>query len=305
MGKKNVTGNLALTGYEDIFQPTMTPATNVTGETIIHIPLAELHPPDFHPFQVNDDSEMKRLVKNIKQYGVREPGLARSRADGGYELLCGNRRKRASEIAEFTTMPVIIRELDDNSAAIAMVDSNLEQREKLLYSERAWAYRVKLEALNHQGVKSDIPGQLSVEILCEQTGESKNQIFRLVRLTELIVALIDKVDTKQIAFNPAVELSYLSQTEQTAVASMMEMYEVKPSLSQAQRLKKLKQTGTLTAEKIEEVLSEAKKPPKGEPTGLMRFRKFFPPDYAPKQMDAVITSLLEDWHNQQALAACV
>jgi len=303
MGKKNVTGNLALVGYEDIFQPT-TPAITI-GETIVHIPLTELHPPEFHPFQVNDDSEMERLVKNIKQYGVREPGIARSRLDGGYELLCGNRRKRASELAELSTMPVIIRELDDNNAVIAMVDSNLEQREKLLYSERAWAYRVKLEALNHQGVKSDTPGQLSVDILCAQTGESKNQIFRLVRLTELIVALIDKVDAKQLAFNPAVELSYLSQTEQTTVAAMMERYEVKPSLSQAQRLKKLKQAKVLTAEKIEGVLSETKKPPKGEPTGLMRFRKYFPHDYSPKQIDAVITSLLENWYDRQATTACV
>ena len=244
MPKKTGIGNLTLAGYNDLFSSTVSNGTaeltntntdtidskNATthdpnSERITEIPLSELHPPEFHPFQVNDDEAMDRLVKSVKQYGVREPGLARPRADGGYELLCGNRRKRASELSDLLTMPVIIRELDDNSAAIAMVDSNLEQREKLLYSERAWAYRVKLEALNHQGVKSCTPGQLSVDILCEQTGESKNQIFRLVRLTELIVALIDRVDAKQLAFNPAVELSYLSQTEQTTVATMMDMYE--------------------------------------------------------------------------------
>ena len=246
-------------------------------------------------------------MKNIKLYGVREPGLVRPRFDGngnpcGYELLCGNRRRRACELAGVPTLPVIIRELDDDSAAIAMVDSNLEQREKLLLSEKAWAYRVKLEALNHQGKQSEIPGQLSVDILCEQTGESKNQIFRLVRLTELIITLLDKVDAKQIAFNPAVELSYLSQSEQTAVAEAMEHHDIKPSLSQAKRLKKLKQSGELTSEKIDMILSEAKKPPKGEPTGSARFRQYFPPDYSQKQMDDIITSLLKDWKKNQPAA---
>ena len=218
VGKSVLSNNTALAGFGDIFQPTAEPIASVnadpfvaaSGETVVEISLEELHPPEFHPFQVNDDLSMERLIKNIKQYGVREPGLVRPRTGDngnpdGYELLCGNRRKRACELAETPTMPVIIRELDDDSAAIAMVDSNLEQREKLLLSEKAWAYRVKLEALNHQGVKSDIPGQLSVDILAEQTGESKTQIFRLIRLTELIITLLDKVDTKQIAFNPAIE----------------------------------------------------------------------------------------------------
>jgi len=185
------------------------------GERIIEISLEELHPPEFHPFHVNDDEAMERLTLNIKQYGVREPGLVRPRTDGGYELLAGNRRKRACELAELPTMPVIIREMTDSDATIAMVDSNLEQREKLLYSEKAWAYKVKMEALNHNGVKAEMH---SVEVLVAQTGESKNQIFRLIRLTELVCTLLDKVDTKQLAFNPAVELSYLSQAEQTAVA---------------------------------------------------------------------------------------
>ncbi|MCL2815106.1 MAG: ParB/RepB/Spo0J family partition protein, partial [Oscillospiraceae bacterium] len=229
MPKTQTIGNLALAGYNDIFKPTVKPIIITNDNSYVEIPLEELYPPDFHPFQVNDDEAMKRLVRNIKQYGVREPGLARPRAEGGYELLCGNRRKRACELAEIPTLPVIIRELDDDEAAIALVDSNLERRETLLYSERAWAYRVKLEAMNHRGSKSDTQGQLSVDILCEQTGESKNQIFRLVRLTELIAALIDKVDAKQLAFNPAVELSYLSISEQTAIADAMEKHDVKPS----------------------------------------------------------------------------
>ena len=300
MPNKNVSGNLAFAVCTGVTQPTKVTSTakknlNKVSENIVHTPLSELHPPEFHPFQVNDDSEMDRLAKSIKRYGVREPGLVRPHADGGYELLCGNRRKRACEIAGMPTMPVIIRDLDDDSAVIAMVDSNLEQREKILLSEKAWAYKVKLEALNHQGVKSDIPGQLSVDIICEQTGESKTQIFRLVRLTELIVALIDKVDAKQLAFNPAVELSYLSQIEQTAVAEAMEAYEIKPSLSQAKRIRKLSQSKKLTVTKINAILSEIKKPSKNEPKGSVRFRKYFPPDYSQKQMDDVITSLLKEW----------
>ncbi|MCL2775668.1 MAG: ParB/RepB/Spo0J family partition protein [Oscillospiraceae bacterium] len=299
MSKTKITGNLALAGYNDIFSSS-TP--NISGEQITEIPLCELYPPEFHPFQVNDDESMQRLVRSIKKYGVREPGLVRPRANGGYELLCGNRRKRACELAEITTMPVIVRELNDDEAIIALVDSNLERREILLYSEKAWAYRAKLEALNHRGAKSDTLGQLSVDILCEQTGESKNQIFRLARLTELIAALIDKVDVKQLAFNPAVELSYLSISEQTAIAEAMAKYDVKPSLSQAVRLKKMKQDGTLTVEAINSVLSEAKRPPKSETTGAMQFRKYFPPDYSNKQMEAVINDLLRVWQSEQTKA---
>ena len=244
-------------------------------------------------FQVNNDEAMIRLAENIKRYGVREPGLARPRVDGGYELLCGNRRKMACEIAGIPTLPVIIREMDDDSAVICMVDSNLEQREKILLSEKAWAYRMKMEALNHNGIKDDMN---SVDILVEQTGESRNQIFRFVRLTELIAALIDKVDAKQLSFTPAVELSYLSQVEQTAVASAMEKYGAKPSLSQAQRLKKMKQSGELTLEMIDNIVSETKNPPKDEPKGAMRFRKYFPSEYSHKQMETVIIELLKKYY---------
>jgi len=288
MPRNQTMGNLALAGYDEIF--------NVgkihDGERIVEIPLAELYPPDFHPFLVVDDKAMHRLAESVKQYGVREPGLARPRADGGYELLCGNRRKRACELADIPAMPVIIRELDDDSAALVMVDSNLDQREKILPSEKAWAYKIMMEALNHNGVKGE---QHSYEIMVERTGESKNQIFRVIRLTDLIVTLTDKVDAKQLAFNPAVELSYLSQMEQTAVAEAMAAYEIKPSLSQAVRLKKLKQSGKLTTGTIDAILSEAKKPPKSEPNGSMRFRKYFLPDYSQKQMETVIVELLTDW----------
>ena len=291
MGKPITDGSLALAGYKDIFKPTVKLGFIKNGETVNEIPLEELHPPEFHPFQVSDDEAMTRLSENIKRYGVREPGLARPRSDGGYELFCGNRRKRACEIAEIPTMPVIIRDLDDDSAVIAMVDSNLEQREKLLYSEKAQAYRIKMEALNHDGVKADMH---SVEILVEQTGESKNQIFRLIRLTELIAALIDKVDAKHLAFNPAVELSYLTQVEQTAVASAMEKYDVKPSLSQAKRLKEISKAGSLTTETIDRMLAETKKPPINEPSGSMRFRKYFPPEYSAKQIEDEIIELLKE-----------
>jgi ParB family chromosome partitioning protein len=193
-------------------------------------------------------------------------------------------------------MPVIIRELNDDEAAIAMVDSNLEQREKILPSEKAWAYRVKMEALNHNGIKGE---SYSCEIMVEQTGESKNQIFRLIRLTELVIGLLDKVDNRQLSFTAAVELSYLSQKEQVAVISAMEAYEIKPSLSQAVRLKKIKQAGTLTPEIIDSVLAEEKKPSRGEPTGSMKFRKFFPPDYSATRIEEVITELLRDWKASQ------
>jgi len=264
----------------------------IVCDVVVQIPICELHSPEFHPFKVNDDNAMFRLSKNVKRYGVREPGLARSRKEGGYELLCGNRRKRACELAGIRIMPIIIKELNDENALLAMVDSNLEHREVLSPSEKAWAYRIKLEELNHSGKKGDM---LSVDVLVELIGESKNQIYRLVRLTELIYILLDMVDEKRLAFNPAVELSYLSQTEQLAVASAMDKYEIKPSLSQTIRLKKMKQSGKLTIEEIDSILSETKKPGENKPSSSMQFRKFFPLDYSQKQIDAIIIELLTGW----------
>jgi ParB family chromosome partitioning protein len=288
-----VQGNLALANFGDIFN-IGTSADD--GERIVEIALTELFAPDCHPFQVNNDEAMARLVKSVKQYGVREPGLVRPNPGGGYELLCGNRRKHACELAGLETMPVIIRELDDDSAVIAMVDSNLQQRERILPSERAFAYRMKMDALNHSGVKAD---RLSCEIMAEQTGESVAQIFRFIRLTELVEKLLDKVDARQLAFTPAVKLSYLSYDEQHIVAEYMAQYEIKPSLSQAVRMKKLKQDGKLTEKAIDEVLSAEKKPPR-EDTSLSRFKRYFPADYTPKQMTGVIDRLLREWQAAQA-----
>jgi ParB family chromosome partitioning protein len=286
-------GSLALAGFDDIFGGVMPQV----GEVVTEIPLAELFPPDCHPFQVNNDAAMGRLVESIREFGVRDPGLARKRSDGGYELLCGNRRKMACELIGLPTLPVIVRDLDDDSATIAMVDSNLQQREKILPSEKAWAYRMKMEALNHNGVKGD---RNSCDVLAEQTGECKTQIFKIIRLTELVEVLLDKVDRRELAVMPAVELSYLSFEEQTAVVDCMDKYAVKPSLSQAVRFKRMKQAGTLTAAVIDAVLSEEKKPPHTAPTAGTHYRKFFPPDYSPKQIEAVIVGLLKDWKAAQS-----
>jgi ParB family chromosome partitioning protein len=296
-------GNLALSGFSDIFNA----GTHCNdGENIIQIQLTELFPPDFHPFQVNDDAAMTRLVKSVKEHGVREPGVARPRAEGGYELLCGNRRKRACELAGISSLPVIVREMSDDDAVIVMIDSNLEQRERILPSERAWAYKLKMEALNHNGVKGE---RHSCDIMAEQMSESKNQLFRWIRLTELVADLIDRVDAKQLAFNPAVELSYLTQIEQGAVVAAMVKYDVKPSLSQAVKLKKMKQGGTLTVDVIDSTLAEEKSnagtprtpaPQDKEAATIVKFRSFFPDGYSPKQIETVIIGLLRDWKTAQS-----
>jgi ParB family chromosome partitioning protein len=210
---------ILLSNFDDIFNL----GTSQSGESVTEIALTELHAPDCHPFQVNNDEAMTRLVESVKRFDVRESGLARLHPDGSYELLCGNRRKRACELAGLTTMPVIIRELDDGDAVISMIDSNLQQREKILPSERAWAYRMKMEALNHNGVKAD---KLSCEVMAEQTGESVAQIFRFIRLTELVEKLLDKVDTRELALTPAVELSYLDYDEQHFVVTAMANYQI-------------------------------------------------------------------------------
>ena len=297
MPHRKTFGNLALTPHDSIFKPTVE-SVRMDGEAVMEIPLTELHPPECHPFLVADDSAMYRLAESIKEHGVREPGLARPRAYGGYELLCGNRRKRGCELAELETMPVIVRELNDAESVLVMVDSNLQQREKILPSEMALAYKMMMEALNHNGFKGE---SHSYEIMVERTGVKKSQLFRIIRLTELIVTLLDMVDGNQLAFNPAVELSYLSVSEQTAVAKAMEAHEAKPSLSQAIRLKKMSQSGELTVEMIDVLIAEEKKPPKGEPTGSARYRNFFPTSYTPKQIDAVIVELLTDWKARAAV----
>ena len=293
MPRKPITENLTLTDYEDIF---CTEQSN--DERIVQVLLTELHAPEFHPFQVNDDEPMTRLTESIRENGVREPGIARPHANGGYELLCGNRRKRACELAGLTAMPVIIREMNDDDAVLLMVGSNLDGREKILQSEKAQALRMMMEALNHNGIKSE---KHSYQIMVERTGIQKSQLFRIIRLTELISDLIDKVDRAELAFTPAVELSYLSIREQSAVAEAMAAHQVRPSLSQAGRLKKMSQSGELTSDKIQEVLAETKETPKGEPASSAQYRRFFPEKYTQKQMDAVIVKLLTEWKERVAV----
>lgn len=296
-------GALALASYDDIFsvKETTTPANT---EAIIEIPLGRLHPPEFHPFLVRNDEAMKKTTESVKKYGVMVPGLVRSRADGDYELVAGNRRKLASELAGRTTMPVIVREMDDDEAVIIMVDTNLEQRESLLPSEKAWAYRMKLEALKHRGIVVDgiDIGTLSVTVVSKQAGESKSQIYRIIRLTELVPGLIDLVDAKKIAFNPAVELSYLNRKEQSGLLDAMAKYEATPSLPQAQRLKKHSQSGELTLEMIDSILAEVKKEPIKVTLAGSRIKQYFPQDYTPKQMEKAIMGLLENWYKKQAVS---
>lgn len=295
-------GALALASYDDIFSVKET-TIPVNTEAIIDIPLDRLHPPEFHPFQVRNDEAMKKTAESVKKYGVMVPGLVRPRADGDYELVAGNRRKLASELAGRTTMPVIVREMDDDEAVIIMVDTNLEQRESLLPSEKAWACRMKLEALKHRGVVVegiDI-GTLSVTVVAKQAGESKSQIYRLIRLTELVPGLIDLVDAKKIAFNPAVELSYLSRKEQSGLLDAMAKHEATPSLPQAQRLKKHSQSGELTSPMIDSILAEEKKEPVKLTLTGSRLKQYFPQSYTPKQMEKVIMGLLESWYKKQTV----
>ena len=280
-------GNLALAGYDDIFKVS---TEKEEGERIVHMPLVELHPPEVHPFQVNDDFQMRRLAKSVRENGVREPGIARPRMDGSYELLCGNRRKMACELAKLATMPVIIREMDDDSAILLMVDSNLDQREKLLPSEKAQAFRMMMDALNHGGVKD---GEHTHRIMEERTGIKKSQLFRIIRMTELIAPLIDRVDANRLSFNPAVELSYLSLKEQAMVVEAMDRHEMKPSLAQAIKLKKMSKEGGLDLLTVESILADAQKTPDRD-TGSP-YRRYFPEGYTQKQMDAVIVSLLMQW----------
>ena len=273
------------------------------------MPLSELHPFKDHPFKVIDNEAMFDTAESIKQYGVLVPAIARPREDGCYELVSGHRRKRACELASLETMPVIIRNLDDDAATIIMVDSNL-QRENILPSERAFAYKLKLSAMKRQAgrpakengsqVGNNLSGKKSSELLAEQTGESKNQIFRYIRLTELIPELLSMVDEKKIAFNPAVELSYLKSDEQLLLIDAMDTEQATPSLSQAQRLKKFSAEGKCNLEAMCAIMSEEKK---GEPDRVTltgdKIKKYFPKNYTPQQMEATIIKLLEGWHKKR------
>ena len=274
-------------------------------EKVQEIPLEELHSFANHPFKVLDDDRMKDTADSIREYGVLVPAIARPRSDGGYELIAGHRRKRGCELAGLKTMPVIVRELDDDAATIMMIDSNI-QRENILPSERAFAYQMKLEALKRQAGRpsKENVSQLgtqkrSDQIMAEKLGESRNQIQRFIRLTNLIPTLLDMVDSKKIAFNPAVALSYLNQDEQAKLVDTMEREQATPSLSQAQRLKKFSQEGKLTEESMLAIMSEEKKPEIGKVTlGTDTLRKYFPTNWTPKQMEDQILKLLNNWYQR-------
>ncbi len=278
------------------------------SERVQEIPLSELHPFKNHPFRVVDDEAMQRTVESVAQFGVLAPALARPRSEGGYELVAGHRRMRASELAGLETMPVIIRQMDDDTATIAMVDSNL-QRETLLPSERAFAYKMKMEAMKHQGERTDLTsGQLgrksdgkeSRELIAEQTGESARQVQRFINLTNLTPELLDMVDRKEIAFNPAVELSFLKKEEQKGFLEAMDYGQSTPSLSQAQRIKKLSQAGMCTQEAMNTIMNEEKKSELDTVTLKNDvLRKYFPRSYTPKQMQDTIIRLLEQWQKKR------
>lgn len=296
-------GNVSLNTYADIFSTEQSRAEDRL-EKVREIPLAELHPFKNHPFKVLDDESMRRTVESIARFGVLSPAIARPSPDGGYELVAGHRRHHACELVGMETMPVIVRDLDDDAATILMVDSNL-QRETILPSERAFAYKMKLEAIKHQGMRSDLTStqvaqKLSVQQVGDEAGVSKDTVRRFIRLTELIPELLDMVDQKQIAFNPAVELSFLKPEEQKQLLEAMDYAQATPSLSQAQRLKKYSQEGKCTFEVMCTVMDEEKK------TDLDRviikqdvLRKYFPKSYTPKQMEDTIIRLLEQWQRKK------
>uniref|UniRef100_UPI00402813EB ParB/RepB/Spo0J family partition protein n=1 Tax=Agathobacter rectalis TaxID=39491 RepID=UPI00402813EB len=304
---KSSAKKIELASVDDLFS-TEEGRQDAKLEKIQEIPLSELHPFRNHPFKVKDDEAMMETADSIKQYGVLVPAIARPDPEGGYELVAGHRRHRASELAEKETMPVIVRDLDDDAATIIMVDSNL-QRESLLPSERAFAYKMKLEAMKHQGDRVDLTcsqvgnkleGKKSSEILAEQVGQSKNQIFRYIRLTELIPELMDMVDEKKIALNPAYELSFLKKEEQVDLLDAIDSEQATPSLSQAQRLKKYSQEGHLTLDMMRVIMGEEKKSDLDRVTFTSdTLRKYFPKSYTPQRMQETIIKLLEAWQKKR------
>ena len=308
---KSSARNIELKSVDDLFA-TEESRANAQREKVQEIPLGELHPFRNHPFKVKDDAAMQDTVDSVREYGVLVPAIARPDPDGGYELIAGHRRHHASELAGKETMPVIVRDLDDDAATIIMVDSNL-QREELLPSERAFAYKMKLDAMKRQAgrpmkenrdqVGHNFSGKRTVELIAENAPDSRNQIQRYIRLTELIPELLDMVDERKIAFNPAVELSYLKKEEQTLLLEAMDSEQATPSLSQAQRLKKFSQQKMLSLDVMRAVMSEEKK------TDLDRvtlknetLRRYFPKSYTPKQMEDAIIKLLEGWYKKRQLS---
>lgn len=270
-------------------------------ERVRDIPLNKLHPFRDHPFKIQNDEEMKRLIESIQKFGTLTPALARPLPEGGYELISGHRRLAACQVLGVETMPVIVREMSDDEAVIAMVDANL-QREHILPSEKAFAYKMKLDAIKHQGVTSAQVGQklLSVEKVAEDAGESRNQVKRYIRLTYLIPELLEMVDENKIAFNPAVEISYLDQSEQRVLLNAMELNDCTPSHAQSIRLKKLSQKGVLQDQTIYDILAE-QKPNQQEQYKFKRedIRKYFPKSYTDKQICDTVIKLLEQWQRKR------
>ena len=301
---KSSAKNIVLKSVDDIFQ-TEENRADAQRERVQEIPLDQLKPFKNHPFKVRDDQRMLDTVDSIREYGVLVPAIARPDPEGGYELISGHRRKRGCEMAGLQTMPVIIRDLDDDAAVLVMVDSNI-QREELLPSERAFAYKMKLEALKHQGARMDLTScQVGTKLradekLAESVNESARTVQRFIRLTELISELLDMVDERKLAFNPAVEVSYLKRDEQRMLLEAMDAEQTTPSLSQAQRLKKFSQEGRLTEEAMSAIMSEEKKSDMDKVTLRSdTLRRYFPKSYTPKQMEQTISRLLDVWQKQR------
>ena len=302
MPKSNA--NLALKGLDEMFS-TEESRQEQKREQVQQIPIEELFPFKEHPFKVLDDEAMQRTVESVAQYGVLAPLIARPRSEGGYEIISGHRRQHAAELAGLDTLPVIVREMTDDAAVILMVDSNL-QRENILPSERAFAYKMKLEALKNQGARSDLTSSQvgmklqALDIVGQEAGDSRNQVHRFIRLTNLIPELLDLVDEKKISFNPAVELSYLDEAQQRDFLQAMDETQNAPSLSQAQRMKKLAQEEKFTYEAAFAIMGEAKKDELDKVVIKNdTLKKYFPRSYTPRQMEDVIIKLLEQWQRRQ------
>ncbi len=296
--------NISLSSYDDIFSTQE--SRQETGEHVVMLPLDAIHPFKNHPFRIVDDEEMQKTAESIREYGVLVPAIVRPLENGEYEMISGHRRRYASMLAGKETMPAIVREMDDDTATILMVDSNL-QREHILPSERAKAYQMKMEALKHQGQRKDLTSsQIGTKLradqqMADELGTSRNQVQRFIRLNNLIPEIMDMVDEKKIAFNPAVELSYLKPEEQREFLEAMDYAQTTPSVSQAQRIKKLSQQGQSSLEAMCEVMDEVKKPPDDKLVIKSDvLRKYFPKSYTPQQMEAVIMKLLEQWMKKRS-----
>jgi len=308
---KKERSNIQLSSYDDIFGGNDYESTKseASGDAVVEIPLSDLHPFKDHPFKVRDDEEMAKTVESVKEYGVLQPAIVRADECGGYELISGHRRYRASELAGKEALPCIVKELDDDAATILMVDSNL-QREEILPSERAFAFKMKLEAMKNLRERLDrtsgqfgqkLSGKVSRDLVAEEVGESSRNVQRYIRLTNLCPELLEMVDNKTIGFNPAVELSYLNEAQQNDLLAAIAYSQSIPSLSQAQRIKKLALNGEITQEGMNIILSEEKKSELDRVTLKNDvLKKYFPKSYTPKQMEETIIKLLDQWQKKRS-----